>query len=299
MISDLFQTRIFYIFMVTVVFWLLMAIINYIIKNRESMRVENLEGKKYKAPLKTKAPFNSSFQKLKHTAINNVVTRFSIIRKLIVFFLGGFWLILVLIPFLGKIPAAVATVLTTGGAIIIGMAARPFIENIISGIIITFSKHLNVNDTVDIDNQYGIVEDITLTHTVIKRWDWQRYLIPNSTIMQKELLNYSLKESYQWAYVEFWVASGQMLENIKQIAVSSALESPYIMDKDHPQFWVMNFEKDSIKCWIAGWVANPSDGWMFKSDVRTRIFTEFERQGIRGHVNFAEIEMKKHQTPFS
>ena len=63
------------------------------------------------------------------------------------------------------------------------------IADIIAGIMISFSKPFNIGERITLKNNniVGIVEDITLRHTVIKCFNGVRTIIPNS-IINKELI---------------------------------------------------------------------------------------------------------------
>lgn len=69
--------------------------------------------------------------------------------------------------------------------------------------VISFSKHFLTGDTVTLDSQYGTIEDISLTHTTIKLWDWQRYVVPNHRMLSKEVINHSHRQGYLMAWVAY------------------------------------------------------------------------------------------------
>ena len=146
--------------------------------------------------------------------------RFTIIERLSIGAIALLWLFFLVLPHLGKVSSTVFSILVGSSAVVVGIAARPFIENLISGIIISFSKPFRTGDTVKLDEQYGIVEDITLTLTIVKIWNWQRYIIPNSQMLNKSFVNYTIKDNDQWKHVEFWVAYDSDLEQVRQIAMA-------------------------------------------------------------------------------
>jgi small-conductance mechanosensitive channel len=172
-------------------------------------------------------------------------------------------------------------------AAVIGIAARPFLENLISGIVITFSRQFRTGDTVLIDGKdYGTVEDITITHSVIKLWDWKRLIIPNGKMLNKELVSYTTKDSYIWASTEFWVAYDSDIDKVRSIAIDVASDSKYLATRERPKFWVMALEKDGIKCWVCAWTKSPTDSWYLKIDVRQKLIKKLQEHGIQPHAYF-------------
>ncbi len=249
-------------------------------KTRRKTRVNKL--KRFEA-IKTTTPIDAPVNAAKEVAIESVENRFSIIQKLSFFLIVTVWLIALIFPFLNSIPATFVSILVTASAVVIGIAARPFIENLISGIVITYSRLIRIGDTVIIDNKYGTIEDITITHTVVKMWDWRRYVIPNERMLAKEIINYTINDAYQWVHVEFVVAYDSDLEIIKELAMDAASGSNHFADYEEPSFWIMDMEEKGYKCWIAAWADSPIDAWELGNDIRTELIRKFKSNGIKTH----------------
>ncbi|GAB4511386.1 MAG: hypothetical protein Tsb0020_29150 [Haliangiales bacterium] len=167
--------------------------------------------------------------------------------------------------------------------VVIGIAAKPFIENVISGLVLSFSQVVRIGDTVDVSGQYGTVEGVGLVYTVIKVWDWQRWVIPNSEMLKREFLNYSLHSRDCWAKVEFTVSTDANIGRVREICIDAANQSQYFADYEPPSFWLMALEKDCIRCWVAAWASSPANAWELKNDIRTAIVNVFQREGIKTH----------------
>jgi small-conductance mechanosensitive channel len=220
----------------------------------------------------------------KERALESIATRFSIMRRVstpLVFILTG---ALLGIPFLGNIPAAAVTLLATAFTIVVGIAAKPLLENLIAGLMISFSQPLRIGDLLMIQGQYGIVEEINLTFTVIKIWDWRRFVIPNQRLLQIEYENHTLIDKWQWSYVPFWVDYSADLDEVQQLAIEAVRQSPHNVSDHAPGFWTIDFEKEGIVCWVAGWVKHPLEAWSLKHEVRTNLVRMFKEHGIRAHM---------------
>jgi small-conductance mechanosensitive channel len=121
---------------------------------------------------------------LKEEAVERIESRFSNIRRLVIPIVTSIYSLLVFIPFLGYVPGTYLSIVVGSIGFTIGIAAKPYVENLISGLIMSYGRSVRIGDTVEIDNQYGTVEDIALTYTVVKVWDWKRYIIPNALVLQ-------------------------------------------------------------------------------------------------------------------
>ncbi len=167
--------------------------------------------------------------------------------------------------------------------VLAGAAAKPFVENLIAGLVMGVSRVLNIGDTVIVREQYATVEDITMTHTTLKLWDWRRLVVPNSQMLATEFLNYSLNDLFIWAYIEFWVDYDVDLDLLEELAREATRQSPYFADYEPPQLWVMDCSKEGVKCWLAGWANSPNDAWYLKSDMRKGLVKAFQRKKIETH----------------
>eukprot|EP00831_Metopus_contortus_P008735 TRINITY_DN13352_c0_g1_i1.p1 TRINITY_DN13352_c0_g1~~TRINITY_DN13352_c0_g1_i1.p1 ORF type:complete len:383 (-),score=70.39 TRINITY_DN13352_c0_g1_i1:202-1191(-) len=228
--------------------------------------------------------------------IKGVQSRFTIIKRTLIISVFVVWAIALTFPFIGRLPSTMLSIIIAISTAVVGIAARPLVENMISGIVISFSKQLRVGDTLMMDGQYGTVEDISITHTKIKTWDWKRYVIPNSRMLNKEFVNLTLNDSRIWAYLEFSVSYEADLDNVAEIAIRMARQSEYHNAQEPPQFWVMRLEKESVICWIAAWADTPAEAWNLKSDMASKLIRAFHEQGISTHMNNLNIGREAAQT---
>jgi len=283
-----------YYIVLTIVFLLLTFSVNFWLNKIEDQNVSSLENKKNMGPIRPKiSKFREAFKKTKVKAIENVGMRFTIIKRLVFLFWVLLFIFLIFFPTFTKTSKTTISLLASASTVLLGIASRQLIENIISGVVITFSKQFNIGDTVMIGETYGMVEDITMTHSVIKIWDSKRYVVPNSEMLREKFVNYTLIEPSQWATIEFWISYNEDLNMIKELAVNIADNSPFKKkDEHHSYFWIMEMGEKGVKCWISAMTDSPANGWDFKTDVRTKLCLKFCELGIKPHLTFASLERK-------
>ncbi|WP_372367740.1 mechanosensitive ion channel family protein [Candidatus Uabimicrobium sp. HlEnr_7] len=227
--------------------------------------------------------------------VKSIETRFSMIRRILAPFVFFFWFFLLFVPLFPTIPAVFASILAAFITGLIAIITRPIIENAIAGIVISFSQPIRIGDTVKIDGHYGTIEEITITHTKLKVWNWQRYIIPNRILLEKEYLNYSIVDEFIWTYVEFWVAYNVDIDLVKSVAISCAQQSQYLLNCEEPAFWVMGLEQKSICCWVAGWADTPGNAWELQANIRQSLIKGFQQHGIFTHLQNIRLQKEKEQ----
>ena len=93
----------------------------------------------------------------------------------------------------------VLTAVLTGGGLVLAIlsfAAQKSLNNILSGIAISFSRPFDLGDKIKIISggsviAEGTVTDITLRHTVVMTYDGQACMVPNGVMNESMLLNVS------------------------------------------------------------------------------------------------------------
>ena len=68
--------------------------------------------------------------------------------------------------------------------LVVGLAARPLLSNLIAGVQIAITQPIRIEDAVIIENEWGWIEDIATTYVVIRLWDWRRLVKTGRTTAQ-------------------------------------------------------------------------------------------------------------------
>jgi small-conductance mechanosensitive channel len=76
----------------------------------------------------------------------------------------------------------------------IAIISKEYVSGIISGIIISFSKEINIDDYVKINDHKGKITDINLTKVSLLNEDDDIIYIPNDKVYMSEIINYTKKE---------------------------------------------------------------------------------------------------------
>jgi small-conductance mechanosensitive channel len=85
------------------------------------------------------------------------------------------------------------SILASAGVIglVAGIAARPTIGNLIAGIQLAFTEPIRLDDVVVVEDEWGRVEEITLTYVIISIWDQRRLVVPISYFIETPFENWT------------------------------------------------------------------------------------------------------------
>lgn len=137
-----------------------------------------------------------SLQKDDNLRERRILTQLQFIRKFFVAFIILLTIAAVLFSFEGmrKIGAGLLTGVGIGG-IIIGFAAQKSLGNLLAGFQIAFTQPIRIDDVLVVENEWGRVEEITLTYVVLYIWDQRRLILPINYFIEKPFQNWTRTSS--------------------------------------------------------------------------------------------------------
>ena len=159
-------------------------------------------------------------------------TNFSFIKNAVGFIIYTLAIIFIFykIPYL----KALGTALFAGAgivAVIVGFASQKAFSNIISGIFILIFKPFKISDVIEFkDGQKGIVEEITLRHTLIKDYENRRIIIPNSAISEETIINSNIHDEKIRKHIEFSISYDSDIDKAIEIIQDEAQKHPLLID---------------------------------------------------------------------
>jgi small-conductance mechanosensitive channel len=87
-------------------------------------------------------------------------------------------------------------------SVVAGLAAQSTLANLFAGLQIAFSDALRIDDAVIVENEWGRVEEITLTYVVVRIWDDRRLILPSTYFSSTPFQNWTRRTSELLGAVE-------------------------------------------------------------------------------------------------
>ena len=176
-------------------------------------------------------------------------------------------------------------------AVAIGFASQAAISNIIGGLFIVLFKPYRINDRITLaSGRGGVVEDITLRHTVIRDFENRRIIIPNSIISNETLVNADLTDERIVKWVDIGISYNSDIDLAKKIIREEIMAHPVLIDgrnaeqieKGDPQVpvRVISLGESSVNLRAWAWVASQQDSAALGWDTLESIKKRFDKEGI-------------------
>ncbi len=120
-------------------------------------------------------------------------------------------------------------------AVAVGFAAQHALGNVVSGIFIVIFKPFRINDRLALQSHQGIVEDITLRHTVIRNFENRRIIIPNSVISNEIIVNADFGDDRIVRWIDFNISHRSDIDIAKSIMSEEVIAHPLHIDPRTPE----------------------------------------------------------------
>lgn len=232
-----------------------------------------------------------------HMTLDQTALRMVIRIKNLVLLTVGIILFVSLIPALRTL---LGTLLAGAGvtAIVVGFAARSTLSNLLSGFTLAVFRPFRINDTVTIDEHYGVVEDITLRHTVIRTWEHKRVIIPNEKIDNTTVVNYDIVNRGILCRIETGVSYDSDIDRVREVTLEVARQCPHrdTAEKD-PWMRVISHGDFSIGIRIYMLVGNIEDHWAARFWMLEHLKKRFDKEGIEIPFPYRTLVYKKDLPP--
>ena len=235
--------------------------------------------------------FKKTSKKLKVDATTYTVVGRAIIATIYV--IGGI-VVISLIPGLPNLMLGAAAGAGIA-AIVIGFAAQKVLSNVFGGISIAIFRPFRVGDVVEMEDEYGTIEDITLRHTVIRTWQNKRQIIPNSRISEETIINWTIEDlTVLWA-VDFGISYDSDIDFARSIIIDEISKHPVVMHEQdrEAEVWVTELRDFAVNLTAVFWVRNRPAAWCTGAEIRESVKKRFYKEGIEIPFPYRTIVYKK------
>jgi small-conductance mechanosensitive channel len=117
--------------------------------------------------------------------------------------------------------------------LVVGLAARQTLGNMIAGIMLAISQPIRIGDRVTFDETTGRVADITLSSTYIDPGDGRMVVVPNESIVSGTVFNHSTGDRSAPITVSAWVPTFADLDRAEAALKGIGADSVHIAEWTH------------------------------------------------------------------
>ncbi len=173
----------------------------------------------------------------------------------------------------------------------ISFALQGSLSNFAAGIMLIVFRHFKVGDFIDGAGVSGTVEEIKIFTTNLKTPDNKLIIIPNSKLVNDNLINYSAKSTRRVDMV-FGISYNDDIDKAKNVISSLIKSEARILLEPAPQIVVSSLGDSSVNITVRTWVKK-EDYWDVYFSMTENVKKRFDNEQIS--IPFPQTDVHIHQ----
>ena len=174
----------------------------------------------------------------------------------------------------------------------LGFASQEAFSNLVSGIFILITKPFSVGDSIKLENKgiWGIVEDITMRHTILRGIENRRIVIPNAIINREMIQNASLKDPRINLNFDMTVSPETDVDTAFDIIYHCILSNPLYADvltkeekengKKNIHLFIPTIDRNGVKLRASVWCKGVDEAYDLKCSLFETVLKRFQEKKI-------------------
>ena len=147
-----------------------------------------------------------------------------------------------------RIRAVGESLLASAGlaGLVIGLAARPLLTNVIAGIQIALTQPIRIDDVVIVNNEWGWIEEIGIAYVIVRIWDLRRLVLPLSYFIEQPFENWTYKSMALLGTVHIYADYGVDVPDLRN-HLKSLLEATPLWDRQAWNLQVTQLDEKAVQ----------------------------------------------------
>jgi small-conductance mechanosensitive channel len=204
------------------------------------------------------------------------------------------WLLGILIA-LDAVGVQITPLITGMGiaGLAIALAAQNLLSNVFGGVTITLDQLYKVGDRVEFGGVYGDVYEIKPRYTKIKTLDNFIITIPNSKVINDNIINYAAPDTTVRVKIPVSVAYGTDPKKVDAILLDIANKTPLVLKYPKPLVRFIEYAASSQNFELLVWIKHYDDRHPVIDWILKEIFIRFEMESVEIPFNQMDVHIKK------
>lgn len=171
----------------------------------------------------------------------------------------------------------------------VGLGLQGLVNNLISGLIISFERPVNVGDIIEINGKIATMKSIGFRSSIVTSSEGPNVIIPNGELLSQQLINYSMGKNIKRCSLMVGVAYDTDLERTHDLLKQVLQADERILQNPAPDAFFKEFGDSAVEIEVIYWARNIREYFALRSDLISRISTVFKSEGIA--IPFAQQEV--------
>lgn len=174
-----------------------------------------------------------------------------------------------------------AALLTSLGIVglTIGFAARDALSNLISGVLIFWDRPFVIGDLVEVGDDYGRVQNITLRSTRIVTVDGKMLAVPNSHIVNSTVASYTNFPNLRLD-IDVTIAPDEDIDRVRRLLMDLVRAEDGFLEQPPPRVVITRLNDYNVEVQLQAWIRNERDHIEKRFELREQLFETLREAGV-------------------
>lgn len=162
----------------------------------------------------------------------------------------------------------------------LGFAFQNVAQNFIAGLILLFERTITPGDILEVEGRVVIVEDLRIRCTVARTRDDEHIIIPNSTLSQGTVTNFTMVDATYRLRVVVGVAYESDMRQVREVLEETANAIDWRLDSHEPVVLMTAFGSSSVNFEVSVWTNDPWHARRAQSALYEAIWWALKEAGV-------------------
>lgn len=162
----------------------------------------------------------------------------------------------------------------------IGFAFQNVAQNFVSGLLLLFERSIRPGDVLEVEGRVVRVEDLRIRSTVARTRDDEQLIIPNSTLAQNTVVNYTMNDALFRIRVAVGVTYDSDLSAVRGVLERTAAARPWGAESREPVVLLTGFGSSSVDFQVSVWTDDPWRSTNLASELHEAVWWALKQEGI-------------------
>jgi small-conductance mechanosensitive channel len=165
-------------------------------------------------------------------------------------------------------------------AVGIGFAMQNIAQNFVSGLILLVERSIKPGDVVEVEGRVVSVSKMGIRATVARTRDEEEIIIPNSSLVQNSVKNYTYQDSLYRLRTEVGVTYGSDVAQVLEVLEGTAKAVEWRIPTREPVVFLKEFSDSAVTFEVSVWMNDPWTAPRARSTLNQSIWWALKEAGI-------------------
>ncbi|RJP88150.1 MAG: mechanosensitive ion channel family protein [Desulfobacteraceae bacterium] len=162
----------------------------------------------------------------------------------------------------------------------IGFGLQSVVNNIVSGLILLFTRPINVDDTIEVGNIMGEIKQIGIRSSILRTRQGADIIIPNADLTGGQVINWTYSDKRRRIELPVGVNYGSEPRKVIEMITAVASAHPRVLRYPPPQTFLTEFGDSSINYELRVWTDDALNWYIIRSELAVAIYDAIHASGM-------------------